>query len=106
MITITFPLKLRMKSPEVGDLQDALQLLVDNGLLLKRDEALRREVVAAMTRERVDSTFANATRRAVAAFQEEHQLEASGAVDERTANAIMAVLRDLGRPGVPGPAPA
>ncbi len=30
MQTITFPLKLQMKRPEVGDLQDALQLLCIN----------------------------------------------------------------------------
>jgi hypothetical protein len=41
MNKITFPWKLRMRGPEVADLQDALQLLLDRGALLAGDEAAR-----------------------------------------------------------------
>ncbi|MCZ6664635.1 MAG: hypothetical protein O7B81_04965 [Gammaproteobacteria bacterium] len=56
MNPITFPLKLRMKRPEVGDLQDALQLLLDRGVLLATDEATRRELSETLKRERTAQT--------------------------------------------------
>ena len=101
MSTVVFPLKLRMTSPAVGDLQDALQLLIDRGLLLKGDDVAKREVAAALKQERVELTFGAVTRRAVAAFQDERHLEGKGEVDEKTADAINALLRDLGVPANP-----
>ena len=44
MKTITFPLKLHMKRPQVGDLQEAMQLLLERSVLLSNDDATRREV--------------------------------------------------------------
>ena len=44
MNRITFPLKLQMKRPEVGDLQDALQLLLERDVLLSNDDATRRKL--------------------------------------------------------------
>jgi hypothetical protein len=40
MNKIIFPLEPRMKEPEVGDLQDALQLLLDRGVILRDDGAI------------------------------------------------------------------
>ncbi len=44
MNKITFPLKRGMKRLAVGDLQDALQLLLNRGVLLANDEAARRRL--------------------------------------------------------------
>ena len=96
MNKITFPLKRRMKRPEVGNLQDALQLLLDRGVLLASDEAARRELSQALQRERVEQTYGGATAKLVGRFQEERGLQASGEVDEPTANALNALLKELG----------
>ena len=92
MITIVFPLKLRQKGPDVGNLQDALQLLIEHGLLLEADEPGRAELSALLKRERPDETFGPGTRRAVVALQQERRLDANGGVDARTAEAIMRLL--------------
>lgn len=63
MNKIVFPLKLRMKGPEVGDLQVALQLLMDKGGLLADDEGVRRELSAALKPERAKQTYGAATRK-------------------------------------------
>lgn len=96
MNKIIFPLKLRMKRPEVADLQDALQLLLDRGVILADDEAARRELSEALKRERVEPTYANATRKLVGLFQEARQLQPSGAVDEPTADTLSALLEEWG----------
>lgn len=104
MNKITFPLKLRMKGPEVGNLQAALQLLIDRGVILRDDEGARRELAAALKRERVEQTYGSATRKLVSIFQQERGLQATGTVDEPTANAINSFLREWGlleQPSVP-----
>ena len=96
MNKITFPLKQRMQGPAVADLQDALQLLLDRSVLLANDEAARRELMAALKRERVGQTYGPATSQLVGKFQQENKLPASGEVDEPTANALNALLNELG----------
>mgnify|MGYP001562357018 CR=1 FL=1 len=49
MNKITFPLKQRMQGAAVADLQDALQLLLDRGVLLRDDEAATETVDCAAT---------------------------------------------------------
>ena len=104
MNKITFPLKPRMKGPKVADLQAALQLLLDRGVILRDDEAARRELSAALQRERAEQTYGSATRKLVSVFQNERRLEPSGSVDEPTANALNAALKELGAldPATPG----
>jgi len=92
MNKITFPLGLRMQGSAVGDLQDALQLLLKRGLLLASDEATRSELSAALEREQVEQTYGEATRKLVGSFQEEQRLQTSGEVDEPTANALNALV--------------
>lgn len=78
MNKITFLLKQGMKSPEVGNLQDALQLLLNRGVLLAKDEAARRELSEALRRERNEQTYGETTSKLVSVFQEERRLQAGG----------------------------
>lgn len=102
MNAITFPLNQRMQSPAVADLQDALQLCLDRGILLGDDEAARRELSEILKRERAAQTFGATTHRLVSRFQEERGLHPSEAVDEATANALNALLREWGVLDEPG----
>ena len=96
MNRITFPLKPRMQGAAVANLQDALQLLLDRGVVLREDDAARRELMAALQRERVGQTYGNATGKLVGIFQEQRRLQASGEVDEPTAAALNALLNEWG----------
>ena len=51
MNEITFPLELQMEGPKVGNLQAALQLLLERGVILGDDEAARRKLVKALGEE-------------------------------------------------------
>lgn len=95
MKTITFPLKLQMKRPQVSDLQDALQLLLERDTLLSNDDATRRELSETLKNERTEQRYGKATRQLVSHFQEEQRLQSTGAVDEPTANALNALLKGL-----------
>ncbi|MGH9871288.1 MAG: neuraminidase-like domain-containing protein [Pyrinomonadaceae bacterium] len=94
MNNITFPLKLRMQGPEVGNLQAALRLLIDRSIILQHDE-ISPLVLVALTREQSAQTYGDATRMVVRAFQEERQLTASGEVDEATAYELNRLLDEL-----------
>ncbi|MEQ1742475.1 MAG: neuraminidase-like domain-containing protein [Candidatus Nitrotoga sp.] len=96
MNKITFPLKQRKQGAAVADLQDALQLLLDRSVLLVNDEAARRQLSAVLKRERANQTYGAATSQLVSRFQQEHKLSASGEVDEPTAIAFNALLKELG----------
>lgn len=96
MNEITFPLNQRMQGAAVADLQDALQLCLNRRVLLANDEATRREVAEALKHERVEQSFGATTGRLVSRFQEERKLQPSGEVDEPTANALNALLREWG----------
>jgi hypothetical protein len=115
MNKIIFPLQQRMRGAAVADLQDALQALLDRRVILRDDDAARRELTAVLQRERADQTFGMATTKLVSAVQEFRRLGRSGSVDAATAEAINGFLRDaglldqppVGPPGVqpPGPQP-
>lgn len=96
MNKITFPLNQGMRGTAVADLQDALQQCLKRRVLLANDERARRELSAALKRERTGQIYGAATQKLVAAFQEERRLQASGEVDEPTAAALNALLRQLG----------
>src|SRR4051812_44236511 len=100
MIKVSFPLKAGMTGPEVRHLQNALQLFLDREIVLANEDGARRELSAELQRERVDETYGNATRQLVVLFQQERHVVISdtdneGHVDERIADAINAILRDL-----------
>jgi Tc toxin complex TcA C-terminal TcB-binding domain/Neuraminidase-like domain/Salmonella virulence plasmid 28.1kDa A protein len=100
MQRIIAPLQIGDRSPAVTNLQDALQLFLDRGLLLANDAGARQELAAVFPRERAEQTYSEATRKLVAIFQEtqplEPRLEPSGNVDERTADAMNRLLQQLG----------
>jgi hypothetical protein len=85
-----------MQGPQVADLQDALTLLLERGLILGQDEGARREVLAALRPERDRQTYGRITAKLVGIFQEERRLQSTGEVDEPTANALNALLKELG----------
>jgi hypothetical protein len=95
MNKITFPLQVQMQGPNVGDLQIALQFLLDRGIMGWDDESVRRERPAAFTQEHAEQTFGKATQELVNIFQQAWRLEASGAVDEPTANALNRLLEEM-----------
>jgi len=78
MNKITFPLKLQMKRPEVGDLQRALVFL---GLEVS-------------TAETDNQRFGASTRVAVRQLQSDHKLAVTGVVDEATANLLNKLLAE------------
>jgi hypothetical protein len=101
MNKITFPLKRQMRGPQVADLQDALTLLLERGLILGQDEGKRRELLDALRPERDRQTYNDVTAKLVSIFQHERRLAdpaggVTGEVDEPTANALNALLKELG----------
>ena len=96
MNRITFPLKQPMQGAAVADLQAALQLILERGILLANAEGARQELSVALARERADRTYREATQKLLSIFQEEHRLQISGSVDEPTADALNGVLAELG----------
>ncbi|MCL6542207.1 MAG: hypothetical protein K6T87_16750 [Roseiflexus sp.] len=101
MNKITFPLRRQMQGSKVADLQDALKLLLDRGLILREDEGARRELLVALRPERDRQSYDDVTARLVSMFQRERRLadaagRFSGEVDEPTANALNALLKELG----------
>ena len=88
MNKIIFPLSQRMRGQKITDLQNALLLLLEWGLLLRENEDAQRELPQAFTKEREKRYFGRTTAKLVSIFQKEHNLPATGEVDERTANAL------------------
>src|SRR5687768_15041894 len=93
MTEVIYPLKLWMKGLEVGHLQAALQLLIDRGVILRDDEAIRRDVLALLNSELAGQTYGRATAKLVNLVQEARGLQVTGAVDEPTAVALNALLQ-------------
>ena len=96
MNKVAFPLKPRMRGPKVADLQDALEALLDRGVILADNESTRRKLAAAVVREKEKRYFGKSTAMVVTVFQRERNLEPTGEVDEKTAAVINALLREFG----------
>jgi hypothetical protein len=98
MNKITFPLKDGNRGAAVVDLQDALLLLLERRFLLDNVPRLRDQLSAALRTEREEQVYKDITHNLIGLFQETQQLQPAsrGEVDEATANAINAVLRQLG----------
>src|SRR5688572_27341223 len=88
MTRIVIPLGKKPKGAEIADLQDALRDLLDAGALLSGDDAGRRELAEALKSERGKQIFSDVTKRLVGLVQTKSGLEASGRVDEATAEAL------------------
>lgn len=80
MKRIIFPLKLRMRGPDVGNLQAALTLL---GLPIA-------------DAEKTAQRYGASTRQAVRKFQTGHRLSVTGVVDEATASVLNKILAERG----------
>jgi hypothetical protein len=93
MKKITFPLKLGTKSPEVNNLQEALQLLLDKAIILQNDEATRQEISAGLQEERAKQIFGDFSAKVVSIFQKEQNLESSN-IDKKTVNALNKLLQE------------
>ncbi len=86
-----------MKGTEVGDLQSALQLFLDRGIIMKNDEAAQKKLSAALQLERAEqNNYGSITRKLVSLFQDDRPLQPGGEVDEPTANAMNELLQELG----------
>ncbi len=96
MNQIIFPLKLQMTGPAVADLQGALQICLDQRVILPDDESARQALSAALKLEHVEQIYGNATSKLVALFQTERRLQSSGEVAEPTSDALNALLREWG----------
>src|SRR5205809_402290 len=96
MNRIISPLKPAMRGSAVADLQAALQLCLDRKAILANDDGPRQELSAALGNERQAQTYGGATRKLVGIFQESRHAQVSGEVDEGTANALNALLKEWG----------
>lgn len=96
MNKITFPLKQLMSGSSVADLQDALNMLLKRKALLASNETSRRKLSEKLFRERQDQTYGPVTKKLVAIFQKEQQLEESGKVNKTTATGLNKLLKRLG----------
>ena len=96
MNRIIFPLRAGMRGPEVNDLHEALEAFIDRKAIMPNDEAGRRDAAAGLTRDRRTGTYEDGTRRLITIFQVERQIQRSGDVDEPTAAAINAMLKEFG----------
>lgn len=91
MNKINAPISPGMTGAAVTALQDTLFLCLDRRVLLAGEPA-KQGLWLALTREREETAYRDATTRLVAAFQGENSLKATGAVDDATAAALNALL--------------
>jgi hypothetical protein len=100
MQRIIAPLQFGDRGSAVANLQDALKLFFDRGILLANDPGAKQELSDVLRGERAEQTYSEATRKLVGIFQEtqppEPRIEASGNVDELTADAMNRLLQELG----------
>lgn len=97
MNRVTYPLKPGSDGPAVTDLQAALTALLERGAILPDGPDDRRALTRAIAREA--GRYGDGTAKAVSVAQDEAGLQATGAVDEKTAARLNALLDQLGLPG-------
>ena len=100
------PLKPLDQGSKVADLQTALQLSIDRGAI-PADDATRQALSARLAADRQTQQYGDGTRAVVAAFQTARGLAtpaagATGIVDQRTADALNALLATWGVLDGPG----
>ncbi|SDW57191.1 PA14 domain-containing protein [Marininema mesophilum] len=95
MNRIIYPLTLQMQGKGVSDLQEGLQLLLEKDLFqFGWDE--RQEFRERLGAEQAKDMYGECTYKLVGLFQEQHQLQASGEVDEWTSEVFNNILEELG----------
>src|SRR6266702_392582 len=95
MDTIIFPLEPGMRGKSVADLQVGLLLCLNDGVFQFSDPE-RQAFQDRLHIEHLENIYAETTQKLVEVFQEQHQLQPSGEVDEPTAKALNAILEKLG----------
>jgi len=96
MNKITFPLVMGQQGPAVGDLQAALLVLLERGVILPNDEAGRLKLANDLQHEHTTQTYRDNTARSVGIFQQQRNIQPTGNVEELTANAINSLLSEFG----------
>ncbi len=91
MHEITSPLRPGDQGSEVANLQEGLLLLVDRQAL-----QVDAQLVQLTTEEAHAQAYKDGTAKVVSEFQSLHHLNSTGTVDDATANALNAALRELG----------
>ena len=86
------PLDPGAQGAPVHDLHVALQVLLDHAAIRPGDEGARKELMATLEHDLQEGVYGEATKTVVSTFQEEHGIDASGVVDQRTADAINELL--------------
>ncbi|HEX9423539.1 MAG TPA: neuraminidase-like domain-containing protein [Pyrinomonadaceae bacterium] len=94
MIPITPPLKSGDRGPSVGNLQEGLLLLFENGLAQSSEE--RRQLTELLRSERQGLAYSTGTTRVITLLQERNRLQVTGSVDVITAEFINKLLKELG----------
>jgi hypothetical protein len=94
MKPVISPLKSGDHGPDVANLQGALLLLIDKGLiqLSPADAKLFKNL---LSQEQQGQAYNGGTFKAVVIFQQQHHLQPTGAVDAPTADAFNQILKDL-----------
>ncbi|SRR6266702_6235033 len=95
MRTVVAPLNPGSQGPAVIDLQAALRLLLDRGRIALADPE-RQEIDARLNEERAVKVYGAVTRRLVILFCVQYRLGDLDFVDDATATAMNALLRELG----------
>lgn len=95
MDRIIFPLTSGMRGQYVANLQEGLLLLLQKGVIQVAEEE-RPFFEERLRQEQQEQVYQDITQRLVFTFQEQHRLAPNGEVDEPTANALNAVLQELG----------
>ena len=102
MNTIVFPIAPRAQGTQVADLHAALQLLLDRDIIPAAELSLPGAPPVTLAPERGAQMYGPITQRVVSLFQKQRSLQTNGTVDEPTATAINAILRDWGLLAEPG----
>jgi hypothetical protein len=89
-------LKSQMRGPELDDLHGALQLLLDREILRAGDGAEHLTLLAGLAGDRAARVYGEVTERLVCLFQEHRRIDKSGEIDAATAEALNALLTELG----------
>src|SRR5215217_770131 len=95
MKPVISPLKLDDHGADVANLQDALLLLIDRDII-QLSAAEGQSFKDQLSQEKQDQAYKDATSKAVAIFQQQHQQHSTGEVDAPTADALNQILKDLG----------
>jgi hypothetical protein len=103
MKPIIAPINPGDQSVEVANLQAALVVLLTRQVI-QVEPGLRTELLNGLAQESQGQAYREATTRTVSSFQEQRHLEPSGKVDQPTAQALNAALREIGAlDGEPAP---